>query len=336
MSAAGRYAVRVRGLLLPVGLALLAACAEAPPRPTPAPEAVRVVSPVETAIASALAAHRQRAERDAARGDLAGAAREWKIVALLAPDDAHVRAQLDAARAAIDKSVREQLQAGEAALRGGDPDRATVAMLKALALDPANAEATRVLRDIDRQKLARIQSTRAVRAGTAATAANGRPAPGSAATADASESYDIDQRIEMFRAGDVEGGLKELRAFVDANPSNQAARQRIATTVFDRGREAESKGAREQALMLFDQAAALRGKPVPEWTAQAQKLRKTLSDEYYDKGMQAYRTDTATAIKLWETSLRYDPDNRKAAAKLQEARMADDKLKRIQQETKLQ
>ena len=138
----------------------------------------------------------------------------------------------------------------------------------------------------------------------------------------------------MFRAGDVEGGLKELRAFVDANPNNQAARQRIATTVYERAREAESKGAREQALMLYDQAAALRGKAPPEWTAQAQKLRKTLSDEYYDRGMQAYRTDTGMAIKLWETSLRYDPDNRKAAAKLQEARMADDKLKRIQHETK--
>jgi hypothetical protein len=50
--------------------------------------------------------------------------------------------------------------------------------------------------------------------------------------------------------------------------------------------------------------------------------------------MQAYRTDTGTAIKLWETSLRYDPDNRKAAAKLQEARVADDKLKRIQHEAK--
>ena len=122
----------------------------------------------------------------------------------------------------------------------------------------------------------------------------------------------------------------------NANPNNQAARQRIGATVYERAREAETKGAREQALMLIDQASALRGKPLPpEWTAQAQKLRRALSDEYYDKGMQAYRTDMAAAIRFWEASLRYDPDNRKAAAKLQEARVADDKLKRIQQETKL-
>lgn len=326
-------AMRARGLLLPLGLALLAACAEAPPRSGESvPDAVKA-SPAEAAIVSAIAAHRQQAERDATRGDLAAAAREWQVLTLLAPDDARFRAQLDTTRAAIEKGIREQLQAGNSALRAGDADRATVAMLKVLALDPDNADAAKALRDIDRQKLARIQTSRAARAGQAATAANGRSATGTAA-AEASESYDIDQRIEIFRAGDVDGGLKELRAFVDANPNNQAARQRIATTVYERGREAEAKGAREQALMLYDQAAALRGKPTPEWTAQAQKLRRTLSDEYYDKGMQAYRTDTGTAIKLWETSLRYDPDNRKAAAKLQEARVADDKLKRIQHEAK--
>jgi hypothetical protein len=324
--------MRARSLLLPGGLALLAACAEAPPRQAALPPEVVKMSPTDAAIASAIGAHRLQAERDAARGDLAAAAREWQILALLAPDDARFRAQLDATRAAIDKGVREQLQTGNAALRAGDTDRATVALLRVLALDPDNADAAKALRDIDRQKLARIQTSRAARAGQAASAANGRPA-NAAATADASESYDIDQRIEMFRAGDVEGGLKELRAFVDANPNNQAARQRIATTVYERAREAESKGAREQALMLYDQAAALRGKAPPEDGAGA-KLRKTMSDEYYDRGMQAYRTDTGMAIKLWETSLRYDPDNRKAAAKLQEARMADDKLKRIQHETK--
>ncbi|MEO8675843.1 MAG: hypothetical protein ABI569_09700, partial [Casimicrobiaceae bacterium] len=185
---------------------------------------------------------------------------------------------------------------------------------------------------IDRQKLSRIQGSRAARVAQAASAPTARAAPGSGAATDASESYDIDQRIEMFKAGDVEGGLKELRAFVDANPNNLGARQRIAATVYDRGRDAENKGAREQALMLYEQAVALRGKPSPEWSAQAQRVRRTLSGEYYDKGMQAYRTDTAAAIKLWETSLRYDPQNPKATAKLAEARLAQEKLKRIEQE----
>ncbi|MEO8674617.1 MAG: hypothetical protein ABI569_03510, partial [Casimicrobiaceae bacterium] len=68
-------------------IVLLAACAEAPPRPAPPPAAPRA-SRVDAAIASAVAAHRQQAERYASSGDLAGAAREWQVVTLLAPDDA--------------------------------------------------------------------------------------------------------------------------------------------------------------------------------------------------------------------------------------------------------
>ena len=322
---------RARDGLVSCCILLLAACAEVPPRPAPPPEAPRV-SAVDAAIAAAVAAHRQQAERYASAGDLAAAAREWQVVSLLAPDDAQARAKQDATREAIAQGVQDQLQAGNAALRSGDADRASVAMLKVLSLDPGNAEATKALRDIDRQKLSRIQGSRAARVAQAANTPAVRAVPGSGAAPDASESYDIDQRIEMFKAGDVEGGLKELRAYVDANPGNQGARQRIAATVYDRGREAENKGAREQALMLYEQAVALRGKPAPEWSAQAQKVRKTLSGEYYDKGMQAYRTDTAAAIKLWETSLRYDPQNPKATAKLAEARLAQDKLKRIELE----
>jgi tetratricopeptide (TPR) repeat protein len=319
---------------LPSCLALVAGCAEIPPAPAP-PAEVAKVTPTNAAIASAIVAHRQKAERYAAAGDLYAAAREWHILTLLAPGDAQYEARDEATRAAIAQAVREQLQVGNAAWRGGDQERASVAMLKVLSLDPGNVEAMKVLRDIDRQKLSRIQNNRAARAGQVASAPPARAA-GTSANADANESYDIEQRIEIFRAGDVDGGLKEMRAFVEANPNNQAARQRIAAVVYDRGREAEGKGAREQALMLYEQASAFRGKPLPEWNDQMQKVRKALSDEYYDKGMQAYRADTAAAIKLWETSLRYDPQNRKAAAKLMEARLADDKLKRIRQENRRQ
>jgi hypothetical protein len=86
--------------------------------------------------------------------------------------------------------------------------------------------------------------------------------------------------------------------------------------------------------MLVDQAVSFRGKPVPEWSGRAQSLRKAISVDYYDRGVQAYRSDITGAIKLWETSLKYDPQNRMAQAKLTEARAAQDKLKRIERDTK--
>jgi len=325
--------IRARDRLACCGILLLAACAEAPVQPVqPAPAATK--GPARQAVDAAIADHRRKAQRHGEAGDHATAAREWQVVLLLAPDDDAARAQLEAARNAIRLGVRDNLQAGNAALKSGDTDRAAAAMLRVLALDPENADAAKVLRDIDRQKLSRIQGSRAARAGQAGPPAAGRAPAGSPATAESGDSYDLEQRLEMFRAGDLAGGLRELRAYVDANPRNEAARLRIAGIVYERSQEAEQKGAREEALMLCEQAASLRGKPVPEWTARAQALRKALSDQYFERGVQAYRTDVAAAIRLLETSVRYDPGNRRAQAKLQEARTAEDRLKRIEQDTK--
>lgn len=251
---------------------VLAACAEVPVQPSPAPgPAVR--SARDAAAEAAIADHRRAARERTQAGDHADAAREWRIVLLLAPGDDAARAGLDAAQAAIRQGVRDNLQAGNAALKAGDAERASAAMLRVLALDPENAEAAKALRDIDRQRLARIQSGRAARAAQADAAAR---AP---AAAEPSDPYDLEQRIEMFRAGDTAGGLRELRAYVDANPRNDAARQRIAGVVYERSLEAEGKGAREQALMLCEQAISLRGRPVPEWAARAQTLRRAIADD---------------------------------------------------------
>jgi tetratricopeptide (TPR) repeat protein len=321
--------MRAPGWLPICGVLLLAACAEAPLQTSVPPG---TMAPPDDATAAAIAEHRQLAQRYAQAGDHAAAAREMQVVLLLAPGDDTARKEQDAEREAIRQGVRDNLQAGLAASRNGDAERATQAMLKVLALDPDNADAAKVLREVDRQKLTRIQNAQSLRAARESQASRAASAP--AMGADAGESYDIEQPIEMFRAGDINGGLRDFRAFVDANPRNDAARLRIATLVYERGVESEQKGSREQALMLVDQAVSLRGKPVPEWTARAQSLRKALSVEYYERGTQAYKSDVSGAIRLWETSLKYDPQNRLAQTRLQEARAALDKLKRVEREKK--
>jgi tetratricopeptide (TPR) repeat protein len=312
----------LRGAVALYLVALLAACAQAPVATQPVPDTPRGGA-ADDASAQAIARHRQLAQQARERGDLAAAAVSWKIVVLLAPGDASYRAELDAVNAAIRQGVGDQLQTGNAALKAGDNERATQAMLRALALDPANEDAAKVLRDIDRQRMARIQGDRAqkLRPVDMAALKSGMP--------DAGAAYDLEQPLEMLRAGDLNGGLRELKAYVDANPGNRAARQKIGNAVADRARELQNKGSREQAFALYEQAVALRGESTPDWNAQMQSLRRSLSDEYYGNGERAYRTDVALAIMQWETSLRYDPQNLKAANRLRDARAAQEKLKGI-------
>ena len=78
-------------------------------------------------------------------------------------------------------------------------------------------------------------------------------------------------------------------------------------------------------MRSLEQAVALRGESTPEWNNEMQSLRKSLSDEYCSSGERAYRTDLTLAIKQWETCLRYDPQNARAAARLKEVRLAQEK-----------
>ena len=311
-----------RGALALTMVTLLAACAQAPVVTLPAPDVPRG-NPADDARAQAIALHRQLAQQARDGGDLAAAAVQWHLVVLLAPGEPAYRREQGAVNAAIRQGVRDQLQAGNAALKSGDNDRATQAMLRVLALDPGNDEAAKALREIDRQRISRIQGDRAqkLRPVDMAALKSGTP--------DAGAAYDLEQPLEMLRAGDVNGGLRELKAYVDANPGNRAARQKIGTAVADRARELQNKGSREQAYLLYEQAVALRGESTPEWNTQLQSLRKSLSDEYYSNGERAYRTDVALAIKQWEASLRYDPQNLKASTRLRDARAAQEKLKTI-------
>jgi tetratricopeptide (TPR) repeat protein len=307
---------------------VLAGCASAPPAP-PAPSATAVVTApatVDNRVAQAIARHRQQAAEYRRAGDHADEAAQWQILTLLAPDESVFARELATARASIAATVQEQSQVGNAALTAGDLDRASTAFLRVLAADPANAEAAKQMREVDRRRLAKIQAaaaTRAARAGGASIAA-----------ADSNDGFDLDQAFELFRAGDTVAGLREFRAYVDANPTNRAVRQRIGAVVADRAKDLEDDGSREQALAMYEQASSLRGDSAGPWVPRIATLRKSLSVEAYDKALRVYRTDLAQAVRLLETSVKYDPANALATARLKEARVAQANLSKIDQRGK--
>jgi tetratricopeptide (TPR) repeat protein len=327
-------------MLRRAGLVLMSAvvigCAELPTQPPaepparPAPQAA-IPRPAPTdPLAGTIQAWRERALQHRAAGDLAYAAIAWHVLTLLAPDEPAYRRELASARAAIRNEVAEQLKAADSALRSGDQERANAALLRALAADPDNTEAAQRLRDLERRSAGRVQAERAARARVEEPAAPpARAARRPAERIDNGNSYDLEQGLEMFTAGDTDGGLRELRAWVDRHPRDGAGRQRAGAVVFERGQELETKGAREQAVSLYDVAIALRGDAPAAWAKRTQALRKTLSAEYYDRAVRVERSDLGAAIAALETSLKYDPANLKASTKLSQLRVAQTRLKQI-------
>jgi tetratricopeptide (TPR) repeat protein len=317
---------RRRGVLASVAIAcaLLAACAPVPPATDAEPPVLRTAPPATASPlrGAAIVRHARLAAAAREAGDLAAAADHEEVLALLAPEDPARRKALQSTREAIRRATRTHAEAGLAARRAGDLATARDSFLRVLALDPDNADAAKALREIDFAVMAKTQGERAARVrATDDIIAN--------AKARAAESYDLEQRLELVRAGDLNAGLRELRSWVDANPGDRASRQRIGAAVAEKARESESKGQREVALGLFEQAVSLAGAGTPEWTLRMQALRKALGEQYYTEGMKLFRTDLAGAIRHWESGVRYDPSNTNLQLRLREAKIAHQKLQKI-------
>jgi tetratricopeptide (TPR) repeat protein len=311
---------------------VLCGCAQQPLTPDidAGPGGVPAASRAEhapSARAAAIARQAELAKAASEAGDHAQALAHHEVLALLDPADPSHREAAEASRLTIERAVREHLAAGAAARRAGDASRARDAYLRVLAQNPRNAEAAAALREIEQQQMARTQADRAARARSMETLVAG--AKSRAQTQTQAESYDLEQRIELVRAGDVTAGLREARAWVEANSGDREGRGRLAAAVAERARDAQRKGQREIALSLYEAANALRGEPLPEWTGKARELRRALGEAQYADGVRAMRTDLSTAIRHFEASLRFDPEHTRASERLREARAAQEKLRRL-------
>jgi tetratricopeptide (TPR) repeat protein len=319
-------------LLAVLTAAALASCAQVPvepaPPPAPAPVVLAAPPPVSRTVTDAIARHRRLADAARKEGDLPALAVQLQLLTVLAPDEPAYARELAATRSQMSREAREHEQAGHAALAAGDLDRAQVAMLRALALAPDDPDPARVLREIDRRRLSRIQADRAAKVSKTDDQMAMRGAA-RAPQAEPNDAFDIEQAIEIFRAGDATAGLRDMKAYVDAHPGNRAMRQRIGTVVAERARELEDQGKREPALDLYEQATLLRGDGNGAWAKRVPPLRKALSQDYYERGTRAYRTNLVQAIGFFETSVRYDPANAQASLKLKEAKAVREKLDKI-------
>lgn len=316
-----------------VACIVLAACAPAPPVVNPELE-VPIAQSAQSAPpppptpgrplrGAAVAKHLRLAAAAKEAGDLAVAADHEQVLVLLAPDDPGRRKALQATQEAIRRASRAAAEAGVAARRNGDIVAARDAFLRVLVLDPDNADAAKALREIDLAVMSKSQSERAARVRITDDIIT-------SAKARAAESYDLEQRIEIMRAGDLNAGLRELKAYVDANPADRSGRQRIGAVVAEKARELESRAQRETALALYEQAASLAGAATPEWTQRMQALRKSLGEHYYTQGMRVFRADIAAAIRHWESGVRIDPSNTTLQLRLRDAKIAQQKLDRIE------
>jgi len=307
--------------------AALTGCATAPAPPTsaPAPDVPAARADVERAAER----HRALALKLEAAHDLADAAHQWQVVLLLLPDDRQATAQLAALRRTIAKVVSEELGVARDAQRRTDLDKAEQSMLRVLAYDPYNEEAVAALREIDRQRATRRAADRAARARMEEKTVATRNRTVRRSTPTEAGEYDIEQSIELLRAGDAKVALPELRRYAQANPRDRAARERIAVAVYAQAQQLQGQGADAAAVSMYADAIKLHPAPPRDWSSQLAQLRARLANQEYEMGVRLMATDVPAAIAHFEAALRYAPDHTQAQLRLERARKMQENLRSI-------
>ena len=197
--------VRPTTLIALVGSVLLTACAHQGadlPREG-------IITPMAALHRDSIEERRQLAKRLRDAGELAAAVSQWKVLTILHPDDAEFRKELESTLATLSRSVAANYENGLAALKDGNNDEAARFMLQVLALEPGHTKAAKVLRGIEAEKIARVQIVRANRARSREDD-SAKASPQESAASEMAEyrrSYDLEQTIEMFVAGDAQGGF---------------------------------------------------------------------------------------------------------------------------------
>lgn len=287
------------------------------PPPLVPGEAARSAGPrLSSALESPGHGERKRRALDLARdGEWARALAEWKILQALDPGNAEYGSQISAVRTLIRREAERHHQAGEAAFRRGDFERAQTDFLRELALDPLDTAALPRLREIDRERALTAEAAWLAKlypGGGRPAAGKNAPQSRTAGAASGGQERDyLETGIALYRQGKYEASILEIEKYLSSFP-NDAEAQAYVSQARSKLRRAEPVTETRQPASQERPGAppgrlgpaerpALGGSPGKDLSAQAQEL--------YEQGLRVHRTDLSKAIEYWEQSLALNPSH---------------------------
>jgi Flp pilus assembly protein TadD len=261
-----------------------------------------------------LTEHEQNARSYESRGSLALALREWLVISAVAPGAAEPLAEIGRLQGAIASRVEKKLREGKSALGKGRYADAELQFLKALALQPDNADAARELKALEgRRAFAKLAA--APKVSTEAVSAYRAPSP----EPDDGSGYDA---AEVAGAGRSSPPAAAEQAKTASAPTRPAVDGNLRLALQDL-----SKHNYEAALQRFALARKSREASDEVLDRYIADTRKILAERHYDEGVSAFRAARYDqAIVQFSKALEYEPGHQKAKLYLTSARELEVRL----------
>jgi tetratricopeptide (TPR) repeat protein len=141
----------------------------------------------------------------------------------------------------------------------------------------------------------------------------------------------LDAGILLLNQGDYPAAVQTLEAYIRRNPHDELGNRTFQEAYMELAQQRTKEGKKEEALAYLDTAHGVReNKSSPELTRAIQSLRKEIAEDYYRQGLREQSTNLSEAIRLWEKTLKYDPEHARAARQLGQARKMEQNVRSIQ------
>lgn len=256
---------------------------------------------------------------------LADALVQWNILRDIYPQNDYVKGQTERLSQIIQQSISE-LKGQLAGIEGEKiPNEDRIIYLKILALQPTNEFAHVALK---RHEWELVDMAAELK------------------TEKIKQLFDDNQQkakveIDIARYSEQADDFKQSQKYVSLiqvsekflqdYPNHNDAIQNIFSAYEGLGNNHHKAGRTEEAIGYFEQAAMLKGVDSSQLEKRIQTLRSTLSNDFYRRGMQVFKSNIDRAVHFLKKSVRFNPDNYKAKRQLDRATKIQNNLKRIKQ-----
>lgn len=275
--------------------------------------------------------HRERAESLARDGRWFDAATEWEILFLLQPERAEYGRSLTEARSKAAEAAKQATVAANEARARGDLQNSVRLYLRALADDPADAEAARALREIEKDQISRGKTRPIARLPQSETnGSSSKPSKSVSAT----QRRELEAAVIVLHQGDYESSANMLEEYLRRYPNDDLATRALAEAYAQLAQQRLAQGKKEEALRYLQKVQSGKSGSSKELQKTIDALRKEVALDYEARGVRVESSDLNEAIRLWERALEYDPSLTRARARLEEGRRIQQKITTQQKGTK--
>lgn len=285
------------------------------------------------------------------RQDYHASLTQWKVLQTIDPQNPEYANRIRVLDALIKRRIKLFLKRGKDQLGNDQLIKAEESLLMALALDPNNYFALKMMRRIEAKRVQRVQiakTQKLLRKQRKQHAAEQKRLAALAASNGESDALDdenghedhesqeviyLDMGKVLYSRGDWSGAIREINKYLTSNKSTSVIRSMLKTSHLNMSHLFEERGHWDPAIQhLSDAIVNANSKDeMSQLRLKRSELKLKAAENYYVEGVKVYRDNVSQAILFWQQALNHNPGHTKAKNRLKKAEQIQQKLKEIKQ-----